>query len=115
MTFSNMKFIQGDGTGCSDNWRTRRCRRKKDQGKCNRNRVKRNCMDTCGFCTGTTPNPNPPTNPPTRPPNPTTRPPVTTNNPTTPSNPSTIPPSSTTLTPNTCTSQVNFPVTVRYI
>ena len=39
----------GDPT-CQDKWRTDHCQRRKDEGKCNKRIVKKNCQKTCGFC-----------------------------------------------------------------
>ena len=35
---------------CEDKWGTKHCQRRKDEGKCNKRIVKKNCQKTCGFC-----------------------------------------------------------------
>jgi len=40
----------GDSEECEDIWPTKRCQRRKDQGKCNKNFVAERCQLTCGLC-----------------------------------------------------------------
>merc|ERR1712066_1033131 len=35
---------------CEDNWKTKKCLKKKQKGKCDKNKVKKNCAKTCGHC-----------------------------------------------------------------
>ena len=35
---------------CEDNWKEKKCISKKNNGKCDKNKVKKNCQKTCEFC-----------------------------------------------------------------
>ena len=35
---------------CKDNWKTKKCQKRKNKGKCNKKKVKKNCQKTCEFC-----------------------------------------------------------------
>jgi len=35
---------------CEDNWKTKKCLKKMQKGKCNKKKVKKNCAKTCGHC-----------------------------------------------------------------
>ena len=42
--------IPQDGDTCEDIWKTKKCQRRKNKGKCGKKRVKKNCQKTCGYC-----------------------------------------------------------------
>ena len=35
---------------CKDNWPAKKCKKRKNKGKCNAKKVKKNCQKTCEFC-----------------------------------------------------------------
>ena len=35
---------------CKDNWSTKKCEKRKNKGKCGKNKVAKNCQKTCGKC-----------------------------------------------------------------
>ena len=49
-SFDNLYVASSLDSDCEDNWRTEHCQRRKDDGKCNKRIVKKNCQKTCGFC-----------------------------------------------------------------
>lgn len=38
------------GPACEDNWKTKKCQKKKNKGKCGKPKVAANCQLTCGLC-----------------------------------------------------------------
>ena len=40
------------GEVCEDIWPTKKCQRRKNKGKCNKNNVAKNCLLTCELCNG---------------------------------------------------------------
>merc|ERR1719361_2930271 len=40
----------GDSEECEDIWPTKRCQRRKEKGKCDKNFVAQRCQLTCGLC-----------------------------------------------------------------
>jgi len=38
------------GPVCEDKWKTKKCKKQKDAGKCNKKAVKKNCQKTCEKC-----------------------------------------------------------------
>ena len=39
------------GAECKDIWKTKKCIRRKNKGKCGKKKVKKNCQKTCEYCT----------------------------------------------------------------
>ena len=37
-------------TACKNKWSTKKCKKRKKKGRCNKKNVKQNCQKTCGFC-----------------------------------------------------------------
>jgi len=44
-------LVKGSDETCHDNWKLKRCKRKKSQGKCGKKNVAKNCQKTCDLCT----------------------------------------------------------------
>merc|ERR1712168_845631 len=38
------------GPVCEDKWKTKKCKKQKDAGKCNKKAVRKNCQKTCEKC-----------------------------------------------------------------
>ena len=41
-----------EAPACKDNWKTKKCQKRKNKGKCNKNWVAKNCQLTCELCEG---------------------------------------------------------------
>merc|ERR1711997_1080761 len=40
----------GSGPDCEDKWKTKKCKKQANKGKCNKKKVKKNCKKTCDLC-----------------------------------------------------------------